>query len=467
MKKRFFLVTALSPLALWATEKQPPNFVFVLADDCRFMDLGCYGSPDAITPCIDRLATEGMLFRNFFQATAMSSPTRQCLMTGLYPVKSGAYPNHTFVNQGTLSIVHYLRTLNYRVALQGKRHINPVEAFPFDYLGEWQHVNEALIEPFFQEMAEQRKSFCLFVCSNDPHMPWTRGNRTLFDAKKIALPPFIVDTPETRRGYVNYLAEINQLDSDVGKVDALLKKYHLDENTVFIFSGEHGFTLPFSKWTCYSQGLQTAFIVRWPKVIKPGSVSSALCEYVDVVPTFIEIAGGKVPDGLDGKSFFSVLTGDVHEHKSHVYGIQTSRGIVYGSEHYAVRSVFDGRYRYLLNLSYQTPFRCIQMQESDSIWSSWCRLARTNDFARRQVERYVYRPEEELYDLQNDPFELCNLATDEDSWQIKIELKQHLLSWMASQGDQGLDTEIEALKHMTPESVDKFEKTKNKIPLPQ
>ena len=77
-----------------------PNIVLVIADDCRHYDLGCYGSPDAITPNIDRLAAQGLRFERFFQATAMSSPTRHCLLTGLYPVRSGAYPNHTRLDEG-------------------------------------------------------------------------------------------------------------------------------------------------------------------------------------------------------------------------------------------------------------------------------------------------------------------------------------------------------------------------------
>lgn len=461
-----YLVACLLPLTMWASGKQKPNIVVLIADDCRFMDLGCYGSSDAITPNIDRLAKEGLQFQRFFQATAMSSPTRQCLMTGLYPLKSGAYPNHSFVKEGTQSIVHYLKALGYRIALHGKRHINPETAFPFDYLGKWKDVDVALLDSFFKEMSVSKEPFCLFVCSNDPHMPWTRGNRSLFDANKLTIPPFIVDTPETREAYVGYLAEINQLDTDVGKVDELLSRYNLEQNTLFIFTTEQGFTLPFAKWTCYGQGLQTGFIARWPGVIKPATKTNAMCEYVDVVPTLVEVAGGAAGHALDGTSFLPVLKGEKETHKSYVYGIQTSRGIVYGSEHYAIRTVFDGRYRYILNLSSPEPFRCIQMQEADSVWASWCRLAENDSFARRQVMRYVYRPKEELYDVLNDPYELNNMASDSVVEMVKDNLSACLLEWMKKQGDQGMLTEMNALQHMLPGSLKKFDETKNKIVLP-
>ena len=99
-----------------------PNFLFVIADDCTHRDLGCYGG-QALTPNIDQLAAEGMRFTQCFQAAPMCSPTRHNIYTGLYPVKSGAYPNHTFAKDGTKSVAHYLKPHGYRVALSGKKHI--------------------------------------------------------------------------------------------------------------------------------------------------------------------------------------------------------------------------------------------------------------------------------------------------------------------------------------------------------
>lgn len=131
-----------------------PNIVLVISDDTRMLDFGCYGSPDAVTPNIDRLASEGLRFTRFFQATAMSSPTRHCLLTGLYPVRSGAYPNHTYIDDGVQTLPKYLKDCGYRVAMQGKRHIAPMSAFPFEELAKPNaDVNPAKIEPFFREAA--------------------------------------------------------------------------------------------------------------------------------------------------------------------------------------------------------------------------------------------------------------------------------------------------------------------------
>ena len=99
-----------------------------MADDLTYRDIGCYGG-QAHTPNIDRLATEGMRFTRCFQAAPMCSPTRHNIYTGLYPVKSGAYPNHTFAKDGTKSVVQYLKPHGYRVALSGKTHIAPKSIF--------------------------------------------------------------------------------------------------------------------------------------------------------------------------------------------------------------------------------------------------------------------------------------------------------------------------------------------------
>ena len=432
------------------TTPKKPNIVLVITDDCRFLDLGCYGSPDAITPNIDRLAAEGVRFTRFFQATAMSSATRHCLLTGLYPVRSGAYPNHTRLNDGVGTLPQYLKQAGYRVALGGKRHIAPIEAFPFEYLSNEQQrtVYPELIEPFLADVARSGEPFFLYVGSTEPHDPWNKGDQSLWNPNDLTLPCNLVDTPATRKQFRNYLAEINELDNQVGAVDALLHKYGLDENTIFIFTSEQGYSFPFGKWTCYDEGLHTGFVIRWPGTVKPGRVTDAMCEYVDVTPTLVDIAGGKIPEGLDGRSFLPVIKGETDSFKNEVYGIQTSRGIFFGPEYYAIRSIRNERYAYIMNLTPEATFKCMSTNPKKGWWMSWKEKAATDEFARRQVERYQKRPAEELYDIVNDPFQTRNLADDPQYAGEKARMRAKLLQWMESQGDKGQQTEMEALEHM-------------------
>ena len=118
-------------------------------------------------------------------------------------------------------------------------------------------------------MALSGEPFFLYVGSTEPHDPWNKGDQSLWNPDDLTLPCNLVDTPATRKQFRNYLAEINELDNQVGAVDALLHKYGLDENTIFIFTSEQGYSFPFGKWTCYDEGLHTGFVIRWPGTVKP------------------------------------------------------------------------------------------------------------------------------------------------------------------------------------------------------
>lgn len=428
-----------------------PNILLFIADDCTFRDLGCYGGVNVETPNIDRFAQEGMQFTRCFQAAPMSSPTRSCLYTGIYPVKSGAYPNHTFVKPGTKSIVQHLSPAGYLTALLGKTHISPKEAFPFNYLGDTgDELDFDKMDQFLAETIQKKQPFCLYVCSHQPHAPFTQGDPSKFNPEKIQLPPYFIDTRETRNEFVKYLAEINYMDAEFGKSLDLLKKYGLSENTIVVFTSEQGNQFPFAKWTCYANGLQTGFLFRWPGKIKAGSRSDAMIEYVDVAPTFIEIAGLKVPETIEGKSFLQVLAGKENTHKKYVYGLQTTRGIIQGSDHYGIRTIRSEKFRYILNLTPEATFQNIVTSGTGTggqFYKSWITKAATDSLASHLVYKFQHRPAEELYDVVNDPLEMNNIADDTQYANIKKELKEKLLKWMEQQGDKGQQTEMEALEH--------------------
>jgi len=431
-------------------QQSRPNILLFIADDCTFRDIGCYGGTNVPTPNIDRFAKEGMQFNRCFQAVAMCSPTRSSLYTGIYPVKSGAYPNHTFVKDGTLSIVQHLAPAGYTTALLGKNHVSPKTSFPFEYLGDpGDDLDFQQMDHFLDQTTQKEQPFCLYVCSHQPHAPFTKGDPTKFDPDKVVLPPYFVDTEETREEFIKYLAEINYMDGEFGKCLELLKKYGVSENTVVVFTSEQGNQFPFAKWTCYGNGLQSGFLMKWPGKIKAGK-TDAMIEYVDVAPTFIEIAGLRVPKAIEGKSFLPVLQGKKNKHKDFVYGLQTTRGIIKGSDHYGIRTIRSEKYRYILNLTPEETFENIVTNSFDSggkFYQSWIEKANTDSFAMAMVNRFQHRPAEELYDVVNDPLEQNNIADDPQYSVIRKELKVNLLKWMKQQGDKGQQTEMDALEH--------------------
>lgn len=435
-------------LAFWAIPSgmaATPNLVFIIADDCTSRDLGCYGG-QAHTPHLNRLVEEGMKFTRCFQAAPMCSPTRHNIYTGLYPVRSGAYPNHTFANEGTKSVVHYLRPQGYRVHLSGKRHIAPPSVFPFEYSGKNNNPDMEAIDQLMTESKQSEKPFCLFACSNEPHTPWNKGDASQYDPAALKFPPYLPDTPYVREQFTHYLAEITYFDQQVGDILDLLKKHQLDDSTLVMVVSEQGNSLPFAKWTCYEAGVGSAMIVRWPGHVAPGSTTDAMVEYVDVLPTFLEAAGAPVPKVLEGKSFLPVLLGKTDQHKQWTYSLMTTNGIINGNDCYPIRSVRNEQYRLIWNLNAAVPFSnaCTSSKEFESMLAAG---RAGNQQAAEQTDRYLHRPEFELYDVQQDPFNMHNLADQPDLQNVRKEMFAQLQSWMKSQGDAGIETELEAGAH--------------------
>ncbi|MCM8527830.1 MAG: sulfatase [Lentisphaeraceae bacterium] len=451
LKTLVFLAILLS--CTLSAQNSKPNFVFVLADDCSYFDTEVYGG-QAKTPNMMKLASQGMKFNKCFQSAPMCSPTRHNIYTGQYPFKTGAYPNHTFAKEGTKSIVHYLKPLGYRVALSGKKHINPKSVFPFEYLGKGNNPDFKEVEKFIKDCQQNSTPFCLFLTSNEPHSPWTLGDASKYKPETLKLPKTWIDTPTTRETYSRYLAEITYFDSQVGEALNLLEKYKLSDNTLFIATTEQGSSFPFAKWTCYDAGIQTGFIARWPGKIKVNSQSNALIEYCDVTPTFVEAAGGKPDAVIDGKSLLPLFSGNASEHKKYVYSEMTTKGITNGSPHFGIRSIRSDKFKYIWNFTPEVKFTnaatMVKIKTGEgNVWAEWLEKAQTNSDAADKVKRYHHRPEEELYAVDKDSNEWINLANNPEFKEIKNELRSELLNWMKLTGDKGQQSELDAYLHQT------------------
>ena len=339
-------------------------------------------------------------------------------------------------------MVHHMSALGYRVGLIGKTHFGPKESFPFEK-GDETFVSANKDEPF-----------CLIVASHHPHAPWKAGGG--YDPAKLTIPPYLVDNPETRRALAAYYGEITAFDGQVGYWMRVVDQAGLADTTIFIVTSEQGPQLPGGKWTCYDLGLQVAFIVRWPAKVKSAVRTKAMIQYVDVVPTLVEAAGGQptkvdtnCPDpsgntAFDGKSFLNVLLGKTNEHNKYVYGVHTTLGIISGKP-YPIRSIRSTRHKYIMNLMPDATFRnVVTEQDRETYWKTWLRDAAKDKQAAKLSTRYTKRPAEELYDLATDPWEMNNLADDPKYKSIKQTLRKELQAWMARQGDKGIETEMQA-----------------------
>jgi N-sulfoglucosamine sulfohydrolase len=443
------------PKAASAPQARKPNIVFIMGDDLSMRDIGPYGSTQVHTPNMDRLAKEGICLDNMYNMVPVCSPTRQSILTGLGPVRSGAYPNHTMIYNGIKTLPYYMKQLGYNAALIGKKHYAPEEAYPFDFLGGRDHdggegvdVDLSKAESYLK--AHTDKPFFLVFTSNQPHEPYTRGNQSAYDPDKIKLGPNMVDTKLTRRRMAKYFAEITYLDSLVGVTLDIIKRTGQEDNTIIMFATEQGNSFPFSKWTLYDQGLHSGFIVKWPGHAKAGTRNPAMLEYIDIAPTMIELAGGDPTKintgskdgngnmGFDGISFKNVLLGKTQQGHDYVFGEHTTRGIIQGSDAYGSRSARDQQYLYINNFNFTEKFK--NTVTNSPFFKEW------RDTNPERANAYQERPEEELYDVIKDPFNLKNLAADARFASTKAMLKAKLAAFMKQQNDKGLETEMEALR---------------------
>ena len=403
MKKGQWFVTTLVLLIGLPSDATQPNIVFILADDMTYTDAGCYGNDHVRTPNIDKLASEGMRFTHCFSAVAMCSPARQMIYTGMFPVRNGAYPQRSRIHDGVKTLPVYMRALGYRIGIAGKQHYAPDEAYPFEIICGEKELDFTNFKSFMTRDLEQ--PFCLVVCSKQPHTPWDKGDPDKYDAAAIKLPPYFADTPRTRDLMRYHYAEIEYLDGQVGKVLEVLEATEQAENTLIMFASEQGAAVPFAKWTLYDAGIRAQLIARWPGKIAPGTVTDAMVQYCDLLPTWVVAGGGEAPEGIDGKSLLPILRGEATELRAEIYGVHTNLGVNNGNP-YGIRAIRTRKHKLIWNLMHEDDYHN-NLTELDRKWfffNSWREAAESDVKAKMLVERFVKRPEFELYDMEADPF---------------------------------------------------------------
>jgi uncharacterized sulfatase len=404
---------------------EKPNIIFYLADDQDKYDYGCYGNEKVSTPAVDRLAKEGLLFENAFTGQAICAPSRSQLYTGNYPLKNGCFLNHIQTKPNQTSVTKYMRELGYEVILAGKSHVGPEDVF--DWYQEWPPVHkEGVPRPYIpmEKIKEHFKTydepFCMFITSEYPHGPYFEVEGKTADDFKFY--PFNEAASENRGSIKRMAGYYRSIEEDNKQLEAVLEwvDEYLDENTLFIYSSDHGIS---GKFTLYDRGLNVPFVVRWAGVVKPNTQSDAMIHYTDVLPTFMDIAGGSVSGSIDGKSFLPVLKGDEQVFHEYVYGVQTNQNIQKPAV-FPSRMVRSEKFKYIRN------FNAIEVVEKNFGENEY-----VNAFLKLGAEKFKNVPFEELYDIENDPFEQVNLAKDPGYNEIKDELTDELNRWMTEQGD--------------------------------
>lgn len=449
--KLHFLVLYLSCTAILYA--QNPNIVFILADDMNRDSWGAYGNKDCQTPNIDRIASEGLIFENLYATVAMCAPFRQELYSGRSPWRTGTLANHSKSTPETKSLPHYLKPMGYRVALLGKSHIGPSEAYPFEYvkgISKSKDGNDHLVAEsakFIDSARTGLKPFCLFIASDDSHSPFTTGDPSQYSADQLTVPPYWIDTPTMREAMVQYYAEVTNFDSLVGRVENLLKNKDLWDNTIFIVCSEQGSQFPFSKWTCYDTGLHSGMVAHWP-----GAKSKQINQLIslsDIAPTLAEVANYNAQEkDFDGLSFLKAIKGDEAEIRPYVYGAFTNCNIFDNRERiFPIRVIRNKDYSLIYNPNHTGITSNLTLSaalENDlsktkkgkvDIASTWLELSQKDPKYKKRVQQLNKRPEYEFFNRKLDPHELKNQIDNPEYKSLIQDMKEALKTQLSTLSD--------------------------------
>jgi len=437
MKRRDFLTNcglgltaaAISPVLSIADDKkwweifkkdgnseQRPNIFIYVADDQYKDSVGCYGAKPSYTPNIDKLAQEGLKFTQCFTPSAICTPNRGVLLTGMYPLKNGAHANHSGFFDGIKSLPNYMKENGYRACISGKDGIQkPSDLYEWEFriakskemvpgADEPKHerhrkTNLKEVEAFVS--ARDDRPFCHFHAASLPHSPYL--NKSL-------------------DGLEGYDASNHYGDYELGEMLKILDRHGKRDNTIVIYVNDNEAGLPRTKFMLYDSSTNVPMIIRWPGYVKAGTSSSAMVSFIDIMPTLLSIVGTEPPSNMDGQSILEVMNGTKEELHDELFFSLT--GVIVSTSGandipYPIRAIRTKQYRYIryLNFGIEHPKRKGQMS-----------------------------PYEELFNHQTDPDELKNLASDPAYESIRLELSQKVDAWMAAMGDKGIESELATLK---------------------
>jgi N-sulfoglucosamine sulfohydrolase len=495
----FFFACSLL-ITSWAKLKKYPNILLITADDLGWNSLGCTGnSLTGISPHLDNLAREGILIENCHIATPICGPSRHALYTGQFPHRTGYLGHGKQPPRWWLelkrkpvkkSITSVLHDYGYVTGLIGKHgtdwcsfSTSPAGSNVDTGMGRNPEKYFTFAREFMDQTNKEGKPFFLSANAHDPHRYWARHRDetnawikammgtanwrpfengkpypdplTQFAPKDCPIPDSYPEAPFLRSELAKYYDSVNRMDQVVGELLHALEETGLDQNTIVIFLSDHGLAWDMSKWSLYPAGTKTPLIIRWPNKIEPTQYNQkSLVSVVDLAPTIVEMCGLPPMEGVDGKSFLSLLCGA---------GTRWERTEAFSCFNYMnndaeldrmVASYSPDLYR---KMDQYRPSRALSSIKFNYIWNGWAdgntSLPRSmlGDFANflrgnsERSEQYAdrlnfinHRIVEELYDLRKDPGCLNNLAGNKNSHNVMKEFRTKMANFLRKTQDHEL-----------------------------
>lgn len=418
-----------------------PNVLWIVAEDFG-PALSCYGRKDVSTPCIDGLAREGIRFTGCYTTAPVCSPSRSAFMTGMYQTTIGAHDHRSHrddfhpLPSGVRTAPDWFRDGGYTTANLRKLPL------PFRGTGktDWNFASSG--NPFdtddWGEMVGAGQPFFGVLNLWETHRIFDAPPK--IDPASVDLPPYYPDHPVVRTDYAKYLDTALELDRKVGAILQLLDREGLADNTVVLFVGDNGEAHIRSKQFCYEEGLHVPMILRLPPAMQrkrrvQGVVHTGLVEAIDWLPTSMRLVGLTPPRSMQGRSVFES-------------GLLRSRTYAFGARDRCdetvirLRTVRDARFRWIRNLTPEkglfepNAYKAAQYPA----WNLVQRLGREGKLTGpSQTLVQPTLPPVALYDIENDPHQLVNLANDSASKPVRDRLDFALREWMRTARDPHAD----------------------------
>lgn len=407
-----------------------PNILMITCHDLG-QHLGCYGVNTLRTDNLNKLAESGCRFLNFFATATTCSPSRGSIHTGRYPQSNGLMglthePWEWKFNEGEKHLAAILNEVGYETNLVGFQHVTRKGPHTLGYqnvLSKKRNAKESVqtVKELLQKAKKEERPFFTKVGFTEVHRPFDK-----FEPDQelgVFIPHYLQDTPEIREDLARFQAKIHFMDECVGEILDSLKASKVAENTLVIFTTDHGIPYIGAKWTLYDPGIETALIMHYPDIdgLQGGKVYTQLMSNVDFLPTLLDITGVDIPDNVQGLSFKKVIMGASKKQvRSEIFAQHTSHAL----RDNLSRCIRTEQYKLI---RYFEPGRTI-LFPTDAVPQ---RVAGHTERPRRDGKRPVVH----LFDLEKDPHERNDIAQSPEYADILRDLSDRLWSWMEEVGD--------------------------------
>lgn len=439
------------------TPDRPPNILWIVGENLD-LDLGCYGAKNVDTPNLDKLADSGVRYTNVFSTSPVCAPSRSALMTGMYQTSTDTHHMRSHRDDdfrlpaGVRALTHRLQDAGYftanvktiadKVVGTGKLDLNFVNEGPIYQTSDWSALQHQ--QPFFAQINMPEAEYDIYdrKSAEKPRVKWVgeEWHPQIATPDNVTPPPYYPNHETTRAEWARYLNSVSGMDVRCGWILRQLEEEQLTDNTIVIFFADNGRLEARGIHWCWDSGLHVPLIIRWPKLYprppqyRAGMVNDQVISLLDLCATTLWMAGIDRPAGMQSRIF---LGDRIDPPRTYAFSARDriDETVV------RLRSVRDKRYHYVRNFTPGAGFTTLNRYKEKCflvkpLMRQLLAEGRLTGPAAQLMQPF---PDEQLYDTQQDPYEIQNLAdsNQREHQDALLRLRAALDTWMAETGDLG------------------------------